>query len=121
LCARRAWPSSSRYNRGPAARQRGRIGNNEQQTMNETEASGGFLQNLGQGIGNFIAGIPGAIGSFFSGLGQGAGIDGALDWIALVISIAMLISVVRGVKRGRIVGPAVSGLIAIALLGWAVS
>ncbi|MEE4278122.1 MAG: hypothetical protein V2I82_06620 [Halieaceae bacterium] len=89
--------------------------------MNETEASGGLLKSLGEGVGNFISAIPGAINSFFSGLGEGAGVHGAIDWIALVISIAMLISAARGIKRGRIVGPALGGLIGVALLGWAVS
>lgn len=89
--------------------------------MNATAESGGLLQASGEALGSFIAGIPGAVRGFFGGLGQGAGISGVLDWIALVIAIALLLSVVRSVRRGRIVGPFINGVIAIALLGWAVS
>lgn len=89
--------------------------------MNTDPESAGMLQGTGKAIGGFIAGIPDAVRSFFAGLGQGAGVSGLFDWIALVIAIALLLSVVRSVRRGRIVGPFVSGAIAIALLGWAVT
>ena len=35
--------------------------------------------------------------------------------------VAFLLSTIRGVRRGRIVGPAIRGVIAVALMGWAVS
>lgn len=89
--------------------------------MSETADSNGFLQSIGEAIGGFISALPSAIGSFFAGLGQGAGVHGALDWTALVVAIALLLSVVRGVKRGRVVGPAVRGLLGVMLLGWAVT
>lgn len=80
-----------------------------------------MLQEIGQAIGGFIAGIPDAVRSFFAGLGQGAGVGGLFDWIALVVAIALLLSVVRSFRRGRIVGPFITGACAIALLGWVVS
>jgi len=89
--------------------------------MNADTDSGGMLQGLGQAVGGFIAGIPDAVRSFFAGLGEGAGVSGVIDWIALVVAIALLLSVLRSVRRGRIVGPFISGAIAIALLGWAVT
>jgi hypothetical protein len=89
--------------------------------MNTDPDSGGMLQGLGQALGGFIAGIPDGVRSFFAGLGEGAGVSGVFDWIALLISIALLLSVVRSVRRGRVVGPFISGAIAIALLGWAVT
>lgn len=85
------------------------------------ENSGGFLGSLGEAIGGFIANIPPALGAFFGGVGQGAGVHGLLDWAALLIGLGLLISVVRGVRRGRIIGPAIRGLIGVALMGWAVS
>lgn len=89
--------------------------------MDQSTETDSFLQGLGEAVGGFIANLPPAIGSFFSGVGQGAGVHGALDWVALVLGIALMISVVRGVRRGRIVGPALRGLIGVALMGWAVS
>ena len=89
--------------------------------MNTDSESAGMLQSVGQAIGSFIAGIPDAVRGFFAGLGEGAGVSGLFDWIALVIAIALLLSVIRSVRRGRIVGPFISGAIAIALLGWAVT
>ena len=89
--------------------------------MEETAESDGALHNTGEAVGGFISKIPDAVGSFFGGLGEGAGVHGAFDWIALVIGIALLASVYRGFKRGRIVGPMLSGLIGITLMGWAVS
>ena len=89
--------------------------------MAETAKSDGILQSLGEAIGSFLSGIPGAISSFFGGLGEGAGVHGALDWVAFILGIALLVSVVRGVRRGRVVGPIVRGAIGVALMGWAVS
>ena len=89
--------------------------------MQEIADNGGFLLSIGEALGGFIAGIPSAIGSLFSGIGSGAGVSGPLDWILLVIGLSLLLSVIRGVKRGRIVGPAIRGLLGVALLGWAVS
>ncbi|MFT4769965.1 MAG: hypothetical protein ACI8RN_003119 [Glaciecola sp.] len=89
--------------------------------MNETTDSAGMAQSSGEAVGGVISGIPGTLGDFFTGVGKGAGVNGILDWAALIIGIALLVSVVRGLKRGRIVGPVVSGFIAVALMGWAVS
>ena len=89
--------------------------------MADTAASDGFLRSIGEAVGGFFAGLPSGISSFFGGLGEGAGVHGAVDWIAFVIGLALLLSVVRGVRRGRIVGPALRGLIGVALMGWAVS
>lgn len=89
--------------------------------MNSRADSGSFLQNVGEGVGNFLSAIPPAIGDFFSGVGQGAGVSGFLDWAALLIGLALLVSVIRGFKRGRIVGPVLRGFIGVALMGWAVA
>lgn len=89
--------------------------------MSGASKSDGFLQSAGEAIGGLIAGIPGAIGSFFAGLGEGAGVHGVVDWVALVLGLALLISVIQGLRKGRIVGPALRGVISVALLGWAVS
>jgi hypothetical protein len=89
--------------------------------MDQATETDSFLQSLGESLGGFLAGLPSAIGSFFSGVGQGAGVHGLIDWIALVVGIALMISVVRGVRAGRIVGPALRGVIGVALMGWAVS
>jgi pilus assembly protein TadC len=89
--------------------------------MAETADSGGMLQSIGEAVGGFLSGIPSAISSFFAGVGKGAGVHGMLDWAALIIGIALLISAIRGLKRGRIVGPMVSGAIAVGLMGWAVT
>ncbi|MEM1144568.1 MAG: hypothetical protein AAF671_07665 [Pseudomonadota bacterium] len=89
--------------------------------MNNTEESAGFLQTVGESIGGLIAGIPSALGSFFSGVGEGAGVNGLLDWILLLLGLALLLSVIKGIKAGRIVGPALRGVIGVALMGWAVT
>lgn len=80
-----------------------------------------MLQSIGEAVGGFLAGIPPAVGSFVAGVGEGAGVYGVLDWTALILGIALLLSVFRGLTRGRIVGPIVRGAIGIALMGWAVS
>ena len=89
--------------------------------MSEASDTNGFLQALGEAVGGFIAGLPSAIGSFFSGVGAGAGVHGFFDWAALLIGIALLVSVIRDVRKGRIVWPALRGVIGIALMGWAVA
>jgi len=89
--------------------------------MSDTADADGVLHSAGEGVGGFIAGIPAALGDFFSGVGEGAGVDGVVDWAALIIGLALLLSVVRGVKRGRIVGPMIRGVIAVALMGWAIA
>ena len=89
--------------------------------VSETRDENGLAQGAGEAVGSVISGIPGVVGNFFSGLGDGAGIHGAIDWTLLVIAVALLVSVYRGIKRGRIVGPAIRGLIAFALLGWAIA
>ena len=87
----------------------------------EADESGGAAQATGEAVGSAISTVPGTVTSFFAGVGEGAGVHGILDWAALLIGISFLISVFRGIKRGRIVGPAVRGLIGVALMGWAVS
>lgn len=89
--------------------------------MAETADSGGVVQSAGEGVGGFIAGIPPAISNFFTGVGEGAGVHGIVDWAALIIGIAFLVSVVQGFRQGRIVGPAIRGVIAVALMGFAVA
>ena len=89
--------------------------------MSESADADGVLHSAGEGIGGFIAGIPAALGDFFSGVGEGAGVDGVVDWAALIIGLALLLSVIRGVKRGRIVGPMIRGVMAVALMGWAIA
>ena len=89
--------------------------------MEETTESGGVLQWLGEVIDGFLAGIPPAIGNFFTGVGEGAGVHGFLDWTALILGIALLLSAVKGLKGGGVVGPILRGAIGVALMGWAVS
>lgn len=88
--------------------------------MSDSADSGGFLRAVGESIGGFLAETPAAIRSLFSGIGEGAGVQGFLGWTALIIGIALLISAARGFWRGRIVGPALSGFIGLAAMGWAV-
>lgn len=89
--------------------------------MDETADSGGILQWLGEVVGGFLAGIPPAIGNFFTGVGEGAGVYGFLDWTALIIGIALLLSAIKGLKGGSIIGPILRGAIGVALMGWAIS
>ena len=89
--------------------------------MDEATQDGGLAQSSGEAVGGFLSGIPGALSDFFAGVGKGAGVNGMFDWVALVIGIALLIGAARGLRRGRIVGPLVSGFFAVALMGWAVS
>ncbi len=89
--------------------------------MDEVTDSGSVSESAGEAVGGFLAGIPPAISDFFSGVGQGAGVSGIFDWISLIVGMALLLSVIRGVRRGRIVGPAIRGVIGVALMGWAVT
>jgi hypothetical protein len=89
--------------------------------VNENADEGGLAQGAGEAVGSVLSGVPGVIGDFFRGLGDGAGIHGVFDWTLLVIAIALFFSVYRGVKRGRVIGPVVSALIAFALLGGAIA
>jgi hypothetical protein len=83
--------------------------------------SDGFLQSLGEAFGGFLAAIPAGLNSFFGGVGEGAGVHGMFDWVALVLGLALLLSTIRGFSRGRVVGPMLRGVIAVALMGWAVA
>jgi hypothetical protein len=89
--------------------------------MSDAADSDGVLRTAGEGVGGFIAGIPSAISDFFGGVGEGAGVHGTFDWIALIIGLALLASAVRGLRRGRIVGPVVNGFLAVAFMGWAIA
>ncbi len=89
--------------------------------MSDASESSGFLRSVGESIGGFLSAIPDAINSLVSGIGVGAGVHGFFDWVCLVFGIALLLSVYRGVKRGRFVGPIVRGFIGVVLMGWAVS
>ncbi len=89
--------------------------------MSEATDDGSLAQGAGEAVGGVISGIPGVVGDFFTGLGDGAGIHGVIDWTLLVIAIAMFFSVYRGLKRGRIIGPVLRGLIGVALLGLAIA
>lgn len=89
--------------------------------MDETSNSGGLAQSSGEAVGGVISGIPGTLSDFFGGVAKGAGVNGMLDWAMLVVGIALLLGAARGIKRGKIVGPLLSGFIAVALMGWAVS
>lgn len=89
--------------------------------MNETPDNGGSMESAGEAVGGVLSGIPSAVGDFFAGLGNGAGVHGFFDWAALVVSIALFLSVAQGVRKGRIVGPFIRGAIAVALMGWAVA
>ena len=89
--------------------------------MSDGNETGGFLASLGETVGGFVAGIPAALGSFFGGVGEGAGVHGVFDWIALLMGIALLLTSARGIRAGRILGPALRGVIGVALMGWAVT
>lgn len=89
--------------------------------MNRAAQSGGVLRSIGEGVGNVLAGIPPAIGDFFSGVGAGAGVHSTLDWVALIVGLALLLSAFNGLRRGRIVAPALRGLMGVALMGWAIA
>ena len=89
--------------------------------MADTPDSSGTMQSAGEAVGGVLSGIPSAISNFFAGVGNGAGVHGVLDWAALVIGLALLLSVIQGVRRGRIVGPFLRGVVGVALMGWAVT
>jgi hypothetical protein len=89
--------------------------------MSDSANSSGFLRAVGESVGSFLAGIPPAINDFFGGVSAGAGVQGFVDWVALIVGLALLISAVRGFMRGVIVGPALRGFIGLAAMGWAVS
>lgn len=89
--------------------------------MDEQADSGGVLQTVGEGIGGFLSAIPAALNSLFAGIGEGAGVHGVIEWAAFLIGLSLLISIIGGVRRGRIVGPVVRGFIGVALMGWAVT
>jgi hypothetical protein len=89
--------------------------------MEETESSDGILNWLGEQVGGLLAAIPGALGDFFTGVGEGAGVSGTADWIALIVGLALVLSGAKGLKSGKIVGPIIGGAIGVALMGWAIS
>ena len=89
--------------------------------MEDAESSDGILNWLGELVGNFLAAIPGALGDFFTGVGEGAGVSGTVDWMALIIGLALVLGGAKGLKDGRIVGPIIGGAIGVALMGWAIS
>lgn len=89
--------------------------------MAESTESEGALSSAGEAVGGVLSAIPDAIGSFFGGVGEGAGVHGPFDWIALVVGLALLLSTIRGFRRGRIVGPMLRGFFGVVLMGWAVT
>lgn len=89
--------------------------------MSDSPASSGFLRSAGESIGAFLAGIPPAINDLFAGISAGAGVHGFMDWTALIIGLALLISAIRGFTRGGIVGPMLRGFFGLVAMGWAVS
>ncbi len=95
----------------------------ENETIEGAEAadSGGIFRWLGDRVGKFLAELPGSIADFFGGVGEGAGVSGFIDWAALLIGLAMILSSAKGLKGGKIVGPILGGAIGVALMGWAIS
>lgn len=95
----------------------------DEDTLDPTEAadSGGILQWLGEQVGGFLAQLPGGIADFFGGVGEGAGVSGFIDWTALILGLALILSAAKGLKGGKIVGPILGGAIGVALMGWAIS
>ncbi|GEM_PF-1178017 len=89
--------------------------------MDASAQSGDFLRSAGESVGSFLAGIPPALGHFFGGLGASAGVNGVLDWTTLLFGIALLLSTIQGLMRGRIVGSALRGVMGVALMGWAMT
>ncbi|GAB5413486.1 MAG: hypothetical protein Cons2KO_10890 [Congregibacter sp.] len=89
--------------------------------MDEQAETGGVLLTVGEGIGGFLSSIPAGLNSLFSGIGAGAGVHGIIEWAAFLIGLSLLVSIIGGLKRGRIVGPVLRGFIGVALMGWAVS
>ena len=87
----------------------------------EPSAVADAAESSGEAVGSVISEVPSTLSSFFAGVGEGAGVHGFLDWAALLIGLSFLLSVIQGVRRGRIVGPAIRGVIGVALMGWAVS
>ncbi|MHA7817837.1 MAG: hypothetical protein ACX93N_15275 [Pseudohaliea sp.] len=83
--------------------------------------SSGIVRAAGEGVGNFLAGIPSALIDFFSGIAAGAGLHGVLDWAAMILGLGLLLSAVRGLRRKRIVGPMIGGTIGVTLMGWAIA
>lgn len=90
--------------------------------MEETaETDSGVLQWLGEMVGNLLSAIPGALGDFFAGVGEGAGISGYADWGAFLIGLGLILSGVKGLTNGNIVGSIISGAIGVGLMSWAVT
>lgn len=89
--------------------------------MDATADSSNFLRSAGESVGSFLAGVPPAMADFFGGVGASAGVHGVFDWTALLFGIALLLSTIRGLTRGRIVGSVLRGVIGVALMGWAMT
>ena len=95
----------------------------ENETIESAEAadSGGIFSWLGERVGQISRRTAGSIADFFGGVGEGAGVSGFIDWAALLIGLAMILSSAKGLKGGKIVGPILGGAIGGALMGWAIS
>ncbi|MFN2330026.1 MAG: hypothetical protein ABR612_14010 [Chromatocurvus sp.] len=89
--------------------------------MSEVSDSGSIIRSAGESIGGFLAGIPPALVNFVSGVGEGAGLHGLLDWTAMIVGIALLLSTIRGLMNGRIVGPVLRGAVGVVFMGWAIA
>lgn len=89
--------------------------------MEDASESGGILQWLGEMVGNLLSALPSALVDFFTGVGEGAGISGYADWGAFLIGLALILSGIKGLTNGKIVGSIISGAIGVGLMSWAVT
>jgi hypothetical protein len=78
-------------------------------------------RSAGEWVGNLLASIPPALMDFAGGVAAGAGLYGWLDWAAMLLGFALLLSTFRGFRRGRIVGPVLRAAIGVLLMGWAIA
>jgi hypothetical protein len=62
-----------------------------------------------------------ALMDFAGGVAAGEDLYGWLDWAAILIGFALLLSTFRGLRRGRIVGPVLRAAIGVVLMGWAIA
>ena len=90
--------------------------------LTQTEADQpGFLGRIGEAIGNALSSIPSAWNDFFGGVARGAGIDGWLDWLIIIIGLGLFLSAIKGFRNKSIFWPLVTGTIGVALIGWTVT
>lgn len=83
------------------------------------EQIGRLLRLIVDGLAWLLANIGGAFSSFYHGLGEALGISPTLlSLIVLLIGLALLVSGLRALFRGRLFAAAIAGIPGIVILSW---